>query len=565
MTQQIEAKTDKYHLFVKPGETVLAAITLHNHGLQSQSLEIRVEGVPAEWLFNLPPKIYLLKGAARQITFNIQPPLSPRSKAGYYPLKVIIGRTDAPLLCLPLRLTVGTYGSFKACLHPQRFKVGGVLQVAVENQGNISQNFTLVCRDNNAQVSFCPSEGRLVIPPGKTEVMEFKTLFRRTKLFGATQTHRLSATVYPGNKAVQSKTLIAQVQGAPLLPYWTLTLATALLLVFGLSALFLSPLQKTTAAPQTRIAFINNTSEPPNTIQRVAAPPFSTSYGSKTVERGIASETATENRRPAAPATITPPAPERVAALPLTLPASAAGQTFVAALPAASFAVSPESEQVKPVAAAPSVAGEPATASPPAAVAGELTAAPPVVVAAVTQPITDRTESVTIAALPTPAAAGVITVTAEIFTAETTTAPAAPAPTQTLSLEISPVEKTPVPVVTQTLSPPPVYGAALIPRQLIIEGAPGQTLTCALTLQNQGDAEDTFTLSLTLPPGWNADYPSRLSSLPGGAQQPVSITLTLPPDTPVENGYPFTLTAASLTDLDSVTSLQLSVYVPAGG
>lgn len=561
MTHQIEVKIDKHHLSVKPGETVLATMTLRNFGLDSEALEIWMEGIPVGWIFNLPPKVYLSKGATRQITFSVQPPLSPQSKAGYYPFKVNISREnkrDALLQRLPLRLTVGAYSQFKSFIRPQRLKVGSTLQIAVENQSNILQNFILSCQDNDAQLSFHPPEGRLSIPPGKTEAMEFRAVAHRAKLFGAAQTHQLSAAVRLSGETSETQTLVAQAKGAPLLPYWTLPLAATLFLIFGLSALLFSPFQETTAAPQTQVAFIENTSENTNAEQRVAEINASASpiaSRNKPVERDISPETTNENRRPAMPEAATPPPSESVAALLPTLPATASSQAFVAALP--SPALNP-SNGASPAAPIRPDRAEPTAIAP--TVASETTAAPPVTATAVTEPITNTDESVIIALLPS-ATTTVTTATTELSATETT-----PAPTETLPAEVPPAE-TPTPVPTETLSPPPtetpptVYGATLIPVQSINEGAPGETLTYTLTLQNQSSAEDAFALSLTLPPDWSAEYPPQLPPLPGGAQQAISITLTIPPHTSFENTYPFTLTATSLTDPNSVNSVLLSVRV----
>jgi len=84
------------------------------------------------------------------------------------------------------------------------------------------------------------------------------------------------------------------------------------------------------------------------------------------------------------------------------------------------------------------------------------------------------------------------------------------------------------------------------------QGAPGGTVTFTVTITNEGNVTDTYTLSKSDTAGWTLDLPSSSGSLAPGASVDKTLTVTIPAT--AENGDSTTVTVTATSTENTVVS-----------
>ncbi len=130
-------------LTVEPGGSVTASLTIMNQSALVDHFRLAVEGIPSSWLPVPPSAIQLMPGAQQAITFVIQPPRDPASKAGRYPLTFRVTSQDEPghVATVKGTLTLGVFSQFSTELRPQKIRAGRAAALAVLNRGNAQESF----------------------------------------------------------------------------------------------------------------------------------------------------------------------------------------------------------------------------------------------------------------------------------------------------------------------------------------------------------------------------------------------------------------------------------------
>ena len=83
--------------------------------------------------------------------------------------------------------------------------------------------------------------------------------------------------------------------------------------------------------------------------------------------------------------------------------------------------------------------------------------------------------------------------------------------------------------VLTTTAHVPTYGARLLPDSAGVTENPGQTMTYHLTLYNDGNVADTYTLSGTVSgQTWTTNWPAQVGPVPAGGSTPVTVTVQIP-------------------------------------
>jgi eukaryotic-like serine/threonine-protein kinase len=87
-SERIGIFAETVHLSVTPGSSTTATFVVLNKGTTLDHYRVSVEGVPNNWLPSPPPVIQVLPGGQQEVRLTIQPPQSPTSRPGRYPVTI---------------------------------------------------------------------------------------------------------------------------------------------------------------------------------------------------------------------------------------------------------------------------------------------------------------------------------------------------------------------------------------------------------------------------------------------------------------------------------------------
>jgi serine/threonine protein kinase len=237
--ERVDVTLDKDQLVVEPGNLLILALTIFNHGSLVDHFVTSIEGIPQEWIPSLPPTVQLMPGAQHILTISINPPRTSKSKAGTYPIKVRVRSRDAANRAAEASatLTVLPFHQFTSQLFPQKLRAGRVSRLKVQNVGNSEEKFNVILSDRAVELDFKPPQMQLVSAPGQEAVAEFKAYPRQRPLLGGDKLHPFVADVAPlaGGQAQQ---LSGEVVSRARIPAWIIPLLLMLCLLLIAAAGF---------------------------------------------------------------------------------------------------------------------------------------------------------------------------------------------------------------------------------------------------------------------------------------------------------------------------------------
>ena len=215
---------------VVPGEAVAYRMLLHNNGVQDDYRQVRVDGIPAEWVTVSPATTVLSPQEREEVEIEIRPPLSPQSRAGRRSLtfQVVNQHDPGQIEEIKTVLTIAPFYQFESNLWPQELSGEQIAQVTIENQGNTAASYTIQPKDDN-RLKFQPTRQQLKLDVGDKGTADIKVAFHRRYLVGDVQTHTFSVVVTDTNQ--QSVTHSGQITDGGRFPVrWALVSLLALML-----------------------------------------------------------------------------------------------------------------------------------------------------------------------------------------------------------------------------------------------------------------------------------------------------------------------------------------------
>jgi hypothetical protein len=208
---------------VGPGENVTIPLVLSNQGLESDVVNLSVEGIPSSWVTASSASTVLSPGRQQEVTLTIHPARSGESGAGRHPFQILAASQANPgqVARAECMLVIAGFSRFNTELHPQRIEAGAPARVSVENQGNLDQGFTLTWQSPDDGLDFEPvASQKLHIPPGEVAMAEFSAKPRNRPLFGKGSISPFTTHVQATGGGTQN--VSGEVVGKPLIPSWLL-------------------------------------------------------------------------------------------------------------------------------------------------------------------------------------------------------------------------------------------------------------------------------------------------------------------------------------------------------
>lgn len=227
---------ESYKLSVDPGSSITNTIILLNQGHVVDHFKISVQGIPSQWIQTPPQATQLMPGQQQEIQLTIQPPRSPQSRAGRYPITIQVTSQDDPNQIAEAKatLTVAAFSDFSTNLHPQKIRTGKDARITVSNQGNTQTAFGLGFQDRGAELNFKPPRVQLQVPEGQTAAAEFRATPRNRRIFGGEQTHPFTVEIATSDG--KTKTHSGEMVSRALIPVWVIPVAIFLCILIASAA-----------------------------------------------------------------------------------------------------------------------------------------------------------------------------------------------------------------------------------------------------------------------------------------------------------------------------------------
>jgi serine/threonine protein kinase len=188
--------TDARPLVVTPGDNLPISLVITNNGDREERPQIKVQGVPPEWVEISPAVTALKPGEEVEVQVMIQPPRSSLSRAGRHPVTIQVAGQRSPRQLDEIRrvLTVAPYVQFDSTLWPREIDSGQTVQVTVENLGNVTETFIVQARPEE-ELLFEPDQTRLKLGAGQSGAVDMEVGFHRRRWIGEVRTQTFSIQV----------------------------------------------------------------------------------------------------------------------------------------------------------------------------------------------------------------------------------------------------------------------------------------------------------------------------------------------------------------------------------
>jgi Tol biopolymer transport system component/serine/threonine protein kinase len=255
-SERIGIFAETVHLSVTPGSSTTATLVVLNKGATLDHYRLSVEGVPNNWLPSPPPIIQVLPGGQQEVRLTIQPPQSPTSRPGRYPVTVrVTSQTSSDRSAeVRLILTVGVYSRFSSDMRPRRVQSEENIQVTIQNLGNAQDTFTIEMVDQSGELIFHPPQARLNLSEGEVATSEFVGSPRNRRLVGSARSNPFTARITAGSG--ESRTHTGELSHSGIIPPIVIPLLLVLCLCLGSLAAYgyFDILARPASARQTAVA-----------------------------------------------------------------------------------------------------------------------------------------------------------------------------------------------------------------------------------------------------------------------------------------------------------------------
>ena len=234
---------DQHDLAVEPGRQASVGARVANKGSVVEGVDIRVLGVPEDWVRVEPSRVNLDVGGQANLVIHFAPPKATTTGPGLAEVEVAAWSVSSPKVrCAEhVRLTVGTYSDLEILHAPHELTVrrSGDFQLALRNNGNAPTDAETRPRPGwpaagKVLLKFEP--GLVTIPPGEQTTVAVRARAARRLWTGTPATHSLQIDVAGAGAVSPIDVNLVDVKMVqkPLLPRWApkvLALLTLLLVV----------------------------------------------------------------------------------------------------------------------------------------------------------------------------------------------------------------------------------------------------------------------------------------------------------------------------------------------
>jgi hypothetical protein len=241
---RIGVMLDSIYFSVSPGSSINIPILLQNRGVQEDSFQLNVGGVPTGWVSSNSAFTKLEPGESKEVQLTIRVPRTSEAAAGRKPFNIHFTSQNVPdqkteVECI---LTVAVFSKFSTDLSPEALESGQTGNLIIENEGNVNDAYNLnflsagnlLVFEKGVPVSSSQSQdgsqqvelGYMEIPQGETfqvaagkrGVYPFRSRLKSRPIFGGEGSYPFNIQVISSGK--KSEELPGKVLENGLLPTW---------------------------------------------------------------------------------------------------------------------------------------------------------------------------------------------------------------------------------------------------------------------------------------------------------------------------------------------------------
>jgi Tol biopolymer transport system component len=244
--KQIGVYVFSEQIAIAPGKSGVVAMILYNHGQYPVHLNLKVSGVPADWVGSVPTTVVLPKESERQVTLGFQLPQSPTTRIGRHGAKIRVTCQEMPIeqVEFTLALTVLPFSRFSSMLYPG-IQGDSLNYLKIDNLGNTPETFFITANDPSGKLNILLSSEQCNIAEGESARVDLTVSTPVDLLSARGRTYPFTLQVR--SAAGQAQTLDASVIGRGYLPYWLVPIFVITLL--GLCGLLIWGLVGYTGKP----------------------------------------------------------------------------------------------------------------------------------------------------------------------------------------------------------------------------------------------------------------------------------------------------------------------------
>lgn len=231
-------------------QTASCQVTVINGGDIVAAFEVRVEGVPSDWVTIMPAQFNLYEGAQAAVNISFTAPRRTSSRAGQHPLAVVVTSPNYPdhVSRLAAVLTVNPYYEFVVGdLSPKQqtvswFRRSGQVTLPIQNKGNSDTPFRLEGEDDERGCRFefqVPGEeaalvrqAEMRLAPDEMHTSQVSITPIKRRLIALRSRHfsfTITTSMVEGTQT--ARTVMGRLKSTPLIGPWLLLLMLVLLAV----------------------------------------------------------------------------------------------------------------------------------------------------------------------------------------------------------------------------------------------------------------------------------------------------------------------------------------------
>jgi eukaryotic-like serine/threonine-protein kinase len=226
---------------VIPGNRVEVRVELFNQDVLVDHFELRVKGLPEEWITLPPTPVQLMPGSSSTLSFVIHPPKVSESRAGHRPYQLFIcsASTGEEVAQIDCTVTVGPFDSLSFEIRPSRLVNTGICRVSLHNEGNNEINYEIEGKDPGEAIRFEVEQNIVFILPGESVEIPLEIKPKKRPLIGRTEMHSFEIRIRDasGNRQQQKQ---GSLEVRPRVPAWILSIIPMLAILCALAGFWVS-------------------------------------------------------------------------------------------------------------------------------------------------------------------------------------------------------------------------------------------------------------------------------------------------------------------------------------
>jgi eukaryotic-like serine/threonine-protein kinase len=231
MDGRLGVMVDPTNAEVAPGGRTEVQVELSNQGTMVDHFELRVSGLPPEWVTLPSEPVQLMPGGSSRLVLTIQPPRDSSARAGRHDYQLFIrsASTKKRVARIDGSLTIDSFAGFSFEARPTRLVNEGVCRVFLRNEGNSQAVFTISGSDPGEAIRFRGGQSSVPVVAGQSVEVPLKLEPQKRPFIGKAEVHPFQVRVQATTGESKQSQGVLEVR--PRLPAWVMTITPIVIML----------------------------------------------------------------------------------------------------------------------------------------------------------------------------------------------------------------------------------------------------------------------------------------------------------------------------------------------